>query len=73
MKYIHFQNHGIIIFSSQIPHITVASKFAADIPLGAGFITRDFDGNRICSGYSSSLKIGVGETDSEKLLDMGIY
>lgn len=67
MKYIRFEDSGIVIFQEFIEHLTMASKFKSDKVISAGFVS--FDGMNIMKCYGESLSLGVKahELDTEKV------
>ena len=70
MKYIRFEEMGIVIFESHIPHDVMARRFQEQ-PISAGFVflpNNDECGNKAtCYGESVSLNLKSTEADTKRL------
>jgi hypothetical protein len=71
LKYINFENLGIIIFEEHVEHAILASKMG-DKPISAGFVSlpdKDECGNKAsCYGESVSLNIKSRPLEDTNLL-----
>ena len=68
MKYIRFEDMGIIIFGSHIPHTTM-KQLINDEVVSAGFVSLS-DKNASCYGESVGLDVKSDEQDTKLLCKM---
>jgi hypothetical protein len=72
MKYIKFENLGLVLFGHSIKHFDFAQK-VDDKPISAGFVKTDmYSDTKTCEGHSTTLGIGAQEEDTELLNQLGI-
>jgi len=67
MKYIRFEDQGLVIFEERLRHSDVADKFAPDKPLSAGSVAGDDLNEPRCLGESATLKLVSNPEDTALL------
>lgn len=72
MKYINFENAGIVVFPSHNNHKDIAEKFKNDKVISAGFVSMHIeDKNDVCThGESFTLNVSSNKSDSNYLFRM---